>query len=160
MAAVAPNFPTSQAPKPKRNFNPSSNGGSNPLSLDVVMQSLSEIDRQGPMTSTAKSPFLASPIIASTLLFSANKIAKNAEPPLMSPSSPIVMHPIAFPNSADLKKAGVEVKQSQVLFEGQIKPVAVSAFEDLLFLVRIAKWKVAYQQGEAFDRQEQLPYCE
>jgi hypothetical protein len=48
---------------------------------------------------------------------------------------------------------------SKVLYEGQIRPVAVAAFEDVLFLTRTAKWKVAYHEGLPFSREEQLPYC-
>jgi hypothetical protein len=131
--------------------------GSPPLNLDTLMQDLSALDRAGPVTSTANSPFLASPIIASTLLFSAGKIATNAAPPVKSPTSPLVLHPVIYAAGDD---AEVETKISKVFLEGQIKPIAVSAYQDLLFLVRIAKWKVAYSKGEPFDRNEQLPYCE
>lgn len=136
------------------------------LNLDTLMADLSTMDRQGPMTSTVSSPFLASPIMASTLLYSAGKIAKGADKQgdgaaLLSPTSPLVMHPVpVLEVMMDGAKMTETVKQSQVLLEGQARPVAVSAFEDLLFLVRIAKWKVAYSKGEAFDRKEQLPYCE
>ena len=67
------------------------------------------------------------------------------------------MHQISIASAVGAAK--VEATRNQVIFEGQIRPIAVAAFEDLLFLMRIAKWKVAYQQGQAFDRQEQLPYC-
>lgn len=126
-------------------------------SLDVVMKSLNDLDRAGPLTSTKGSAFLVSPVIGATLLTSAAKVAKNAEPPLMSPSSPLVWHPIALAGSPPNSTAKEHAK---VLFEGQVRPVSVAAFEDLLFLTRIAKWKVAYHEGHPFNRSEQLPYCE
>lgn len=136
-------------------------------SLDVVMNSLSHLDRTGPLTATAGSPFMVSPVIGATLLTSAAMLAKNAEPPLMSPSSPIVWHPISLSKASSLMAStGTSSLQAQaknyekILFEGQIRPVAVAAFEDLLFLTRIAKWKVAYHEGLPFNRSEQLPYCE
>lgn len=135
-------------------------------SLDVAMESLDLLDRTGPLTATSGSAFLVSPVIGATLLTSAAKLAKNAEPPLMSPSTPIVWHPISL-NKAALMGATAATgipppskNYDKVLFEGQIRPVAVAAFEDLLFLTRIAKWKVAYHEGRPFNRSEQLPYCE
>jgi hypothetical protein len=129
------------------------------LGLDVTMNNLSMIDRQGPATAQLHSPFLSSPVIASTLLMSAGKIAKDHQPAAGAPSSPLVRHPIALPSMQQMMSVGIDVNQSQVMFEGQVRPVAVSAFEDLLFLMRIAKWKVAYHDGLPFERQEQLPYC-
>lgn len=128
-------------------------------SLDVMMENLTAIDREGPFSATTRSPFLASPVIGSTLLMSAGMIANNVHPALQSPTSPIVMHPVSIFQALAAGGTQVAPTKSQVLFEGQIRPTAVAAFEDLLFLMRIAKWKVAYQQGHAFDRQEQLPYC-
>ena len=129
------------------------------LSLDVLMTPVSQVDRQSPLSSTLRSPFLSSPVIGSTLLMSASRIIKNVKlnhsPSLLSPTSPLVMHPVEI-----LPQLSGNASNSQIVFEGQIRPVAVAAYEDLLFLVRIAKWKVAYQMGHAFDRQEQLPYCE
>jgi len=130
------------------------------LGLDVTMDNLSMIDRQGPATAQLHSPFLSSPVIASTLLMSAGKISKDHQPVAGAPSSPLVRHPIALPSMQQMMSVGIDVNQSQVMFEGQVRPVAVSAFEDLLFLMRIAKWKVAYHDGLPFERQEQLPYCE
>lgn len=129
------------------------------LGLDVTMKNLSMIDRQGPATAQLQSPFLSSPVIASTLLLSAGKISKDLTRPAGAPASPLVAHPIVLPSMQQMMSVGIDVKQSQVMFEGQVRPVAVSAFEDLLFLMRIAKWKVAYHDGLPFERQEQLPYC-
>jgi hypothetical protein len=129
------------------------------LGLDVTMNNLSMIDRQGPATAQLHSPFLSSPVIASTLLMSAGKISKDHQPVAGAPSSPLVRHPIPLPSMQQMMSVGIDVNQSQVMFEGQVRPVAVSAFEDLLFLMRIAKWKVAYHDGLPFERQEQLPYC-
>lgn len=103
------------------------------LNLDTLMHDLTEMDRKGPMTSTTSSPFLASPIMASTLLFSANKIASGANKTsptsaLLSPSSPLVMHPMpVFEVIMEGNKLKETVKQSQVLLEGQARPVAISA---------------------------------
>ncbi|GMK60055.1 hypothetical protein CspeluHIS016_0902720 [Cutaneotrichosporon spelunceum] len=128
----------------------------NPLpSLDVVMQSLNDLDRAGPLTSTKGSAFAVSPVVGATLLTSAAKLAKNAEPPLMSPSSPIVWNPIPL---TDMPINPAAAAHDKIFFEGQVRPVSVAAFEDLLFLTRIAKWKVAYHEGQPFSRSEQLPY--
>lgn len=140
--------PPSKSSKPKKS-----------LGLDVTMNDLSMIDRQGPATAQLHSPFLSSPVIASTLLMSAGKISKDHLPIAGAPSSPLVRHPIALPSMQQMMSVGIDVNQSQVMFEGQVRPVAVSAFEDLLFLMRIAKWKVAYHDGLPFERQEQPPYC-
>jgi hypothetical protein len=123
------------------------------------MNNLSMIDRQGPATAQLSSPFLSSPVIASTLLMSAGKISKDQPAVAGAPSSPLVRHPISLPSMQQMLSAGIEVNQTQVMFEGQVRPVAVSAFEDLLFLMRVAKWKVAYHDGLPFERHEQLPYC-
>ena len=69
------------------------------------------------------------------------------------------MHPVSIASRFAIAGQNMQASKSLVIFEGQIRSTAVAAFEDLLFLMRIAKWKVAYQQGHAFDRQEQLPYC-
>lgn len=133
--------------------------------LDVGMESLDLLDRTGPLTATSGSAFLVSPVIGATLLTSAAKLAKNAEPPLMTPATPIVWHPISLNRQALIGAtagAGLQPPSrnyDKVFFEGQIRPVAVAAFEDLLFLTRIAKWKVAYHAGRPFSRSEQLPYC-
>jgi hypothetical protein len=129
------------------------------LGLDVTMNNLSMIDRQGPATAQLSSPFLSSPVIASTLLMSAGKISRDQPAVAGAPSSPLVRHPISLPSMQQMLSAGIEVNQTQVMFEGQVRPVAVSAFEDLLFLMRVAKWKVAYHDGLPFERHEQLPYC-
>lgn len=134
--------------------------------LDVTMKSLDHLDRTGPLTATSGSPFLVSPVVGATLLTSAAKLAKNAAPPLMSPTSPLVWHPISLNRAALFGATSVSGLQppakdySKVIFEGQIRPVSVAALEDLLFLTRIAKWKVAYHEGRPFNRSEQLPYCE
>jgi len=138
---------------------PSKSNTKRSLGLDVTMTNLSMIDRQGPATAQLHSPFLSSPVIASTLLMSAGKISKDHQAIAGAPSSPLVRHPIALPSMQQMMGVGIDVNQSQVMFEGQVRPVAVSAFEDLLFLMRIAKWKVAYHDGLPFERQEQLPYC-
>lgn len=141
---------------------PAANAASKPkqsLGLDVTMKNLSMIDRQGPATAQLQSPFLSSPVIASTLLLSAGKISKDHQHRPGAPSSPLVAHPIVLPSLQQMVSVGIDVKQTQTMFEGQVRPVAVSAFEDLLFLMRIAKWKVAYHDGLPFERQEQLPYC-
>jgi hypothetical protein len=138
---------------------PSAKPNKRSLGLDVTMNNLSMIDRQGPATAQLHSPFLSSPVIASTLLMSAGKISKDQPHIAGAPSSPLVRHPISLPSMQQMISAGIDVQQSQVMFEGQVRPVAVSAFEDLLFLMRIAKWKVAYHDGLPFERQEQLPYC-
>lgn len=140
--------PTPAGAKPKKS-----------LGLDVTMKNLSMIDRQGPATAQLQSPFLSSPVIASTLLLSAGKISRDSQRPAGAPASPLVAHPIVLPSMSQMISAGIDVKQTQTMFEGQVRPVAVSAFEDLLFLMRIAKWKVAYHDGLPFERQEQLPYC-
>ncbi len=156
-AVLLPPASNIHAVRPRRSKAPIN---TSPLNLDTLLDNISSIDRSGPLTLTATSPFLASPIIASTLLFSASKIAKNTAPATRSPTSPLVLHPVMVPTVKEKNEADVDVKLSKVLFEGQIKPIAISAYQDLLFLVRIAKWKVAYSKGEPFDRQEQLPYCE
>lgn len=64
-----------------------------------------------------------------------------------------------------------------VLHAGSFRSAALAAFQNMLFLLRIAsmcsqrfplivvsetlviEWKVAYANGEKFDRHEQLPYC-
>lgn len=146
---LAPAAPQQAAEKPKRS-----------LGLDVTMKNLSMIDRQGPATAQLQSPFLSSPVMASTLLLSAGKISRDHQRAAGAPASPLVAHPIVLPSMQQMVNAGIDVKQTQTMFEGQVRPVAVSAFEDLLFLMRIAKWKVAYHDGLPFERQEQLPYCE
>jgi len=131
--------------------------------LDVTLDKLSMLDRIGPLTSTTGSAFLVSPVIGATLLTSAARLAKGAEPPALSPSTPIVWHPVSITQSLGQLSQEVNAQQPKhvkVFFEGQIRPVAVAAFEDLLFLTRIAKWKVAYHEGKKFNRAEQLPYCE
>lgn len=155
LAAPAPAQSTVPAPAP------ASTGGKpkKSLGLDVTMKDLSMIDRQGPATAQLQSPFLSSPVMASTLLLSAGKISRDHQRPAGAPASPLVAHPIVLPSMQQMMRAGIEVKQTQTMFEGQVRPVAVSAFEDLLFLMRIAKWKVAYHDGLPFERQEQLPYC-
>lgn len=129
-------------------------------SLSLMMTSLDELDRTGPLSSIESStisPFLQSPLVASALLLSAHRIAKGAVPPLFSPTSPIVMHPIALPVKAAQPTEGTSNIE---IFDGQVRPVAVAAYQDLLLLARTAKWKVAYQSGEPFSRNEQLPYFE
>ncbi|KAF8997404.1 hypothetical protein BDQ17DRAFT_857894 [Cyathus striatus] len=76
-------------------------------------------------------------------------------------SSPSVFSPnISSTLSSAYAKGPVENpnENSYSLHGGNFRSVAFSAVQSVLFLLRIAKWKVAYYGGNKFDRGQQLPY--
>ncbi|KAH8918558.1 hypothetical protein BT69DRAFT_1338064 [Atractiella rhizophila] len=125
----------------------------NALKLNTT-DKLKTLGEQGPLSASSRSPFISSPVIASSLLLHARKIAATEA----DPSTPIIMHPVTLPTAADLEANNIDKKNEVTIFGGQVRPISVAAYQDLLFLIRVAKWKVAYAKGEPFQRTEQLPY--
>lgn len=98
------------------------------------------LDSAGPLSAGVQSPFLASPIMASTLLLASKKVAPGLSHINKDETTPVVLHPVPVPLEDDLAKLNIQPKTNMSFYGGQVKPIAVAAFQDLLFLTRIAKW--------------------
>jgi hypothetical protein len=67
----------------------------------------------------------------------------------------------ASSSSSQTPRAGAEEKDNLPHYEvhkGTFHMVTVAAVQNLLFMMRVAKWKKAYSQGQTFSRKMQLPY--
>ncbi|KZO98707.1 hypothetical protein CALVIDRAFT_553576 [Calocera viscosa TUFC12733] len=104
----------------------------------------------------ATSVFATSPVVATSLLFATLATRAQADSPLhqdisdTSPAGSLV--------ESDVNLMLTEQKRDYTCFDGQFCPVAIAAFQDLLFLLCTHRWKTSSAQGQKFVRDEQLPY--